>query len=206
MGSISDPNLDESARESRKGTRPMRRRACSLACCCSWSPPPLSPPAREPARSDVKLGLVAYSTPARRTARSSRSSRRRRRGRGSASPSRTARRVTRHGPFSAGLKADIVALSLAPDVDAARQGRPRRRRTGTSSRTRGSSPTRSSCSSVRDGNPKHIKTWNDLLKPGRLGDHAEPVHVGWRPLERDGRLRRVASSRARRRSRRRRTC
>ena len=33
-------------------------------------------------------------------------------------------------------------------------------------RTTGSSPTRSSCSCVRKGNPKHIKTWDDLVKPG----------------------------------------
>ena len=34
------------------------------------------------------------------------------------------------------------------------------------SRTRASSPTRSSSFVVRKGNPKHIKTWADLLKPG----------------------------------------
>ena len=39
-------------------------------------------------------------------------------------------------------------------------------RTGTSRATAGSPPTPSSCSRVRDGNPKHIKGWNDLIKPG----------------------------------------
>ena len=43
---------------------------------------------------------------------------------------------------------------------------------------------------VRKGNPKHIKTWDDLIKPGVAGHHAEPVHLGRREVEPDGRLRR----------------
>ena len=43
---------------------------------------------------------------------------------------------------------------------------------------------------VRKGNPKNIKSWEDLVKPGVEVINAEPVHLRRRPLERDGRLRR----------------
>jgi sulfate/thiosulfate transport system substrate-binding protein len=65
----------------------------------------------------------------------------------------------------AGLKADIVALSLAPDVDDlvtaglvdAKWNRQSYRGMVTNSVV---------VFIVRKGNPKKIKTWNDLLKPG----------------------------------------
>ena len=47
---------------------------------------------------------------------------------------------------------------------------------------------------VRNGNPKNIKTWNDLHQARRPGHHAEPVHLGRRALERHGRLRRAAQA------------
>ena len=75
------------------------------------------------------------------------------------------------------------------------------RRTGTRTRTRASSRARSSCSSSATGNPKHIRSWNDLIKPGVAGADAEPVHLGRRALERPRRVRRAAQARARRRSR-----
>ena len=45
---------------------------------------------------------------------------------------------------------------------------------------------------VRKGNPKHIKTWDDLIKPGVQVLTPEPVHLGQRALEHHGRLRRPA--------------
>ena len=36
---------------------------------------------------------------------------------------------------------------------------------------------------VRKGNPKGIKDWDDLVKPGRPGHHAEPQDLGRRALE-----------------------
>jgi sulfate transport system substrate-binding protein len=65
----------------------------------------------------------------------------------------------------AGLKADIVALSLAPDVDQlvkaglvdAKWNRQSYRGIVTNSLV---------VFAVRDGNPKHIRGWDDLLKPG----------------------------------------
>ena len=66
---------------------------------------------------------------------------------------------------AAGLKADIVALSLAPDVDVlvkeglvdAKWNRQSYRGMVTDSLV---------VFAVRDGNPKKIKAWDDLLKPG----------------------------------------
>ncbi len=42
---------------------------------------------------------------------------------------------------------------------------------------------------VRKGNPKGIKSWEDIVKPGVEVDHAEPVHLGRRQVEPDGRVR-----------------
>ena len=69
----------------------------------------------------------------------------------------------------------------------ARQGRPRRQELEQATRTTGSSPTPSSCSCCGTGNPKHIKTWDDLDQAGRPGRDPEPVHLGRRALERHGR-------------------
>jgi sulfate/thiosulfate transport system substrate-binding protein len=65
----------------------------------------------------------------------------------------------------AGLKADIVALSLAPDIDTlVRAGLvdPKWNRQS----YRGMVTDSVVVFAVRDGNPKHIRSWDDLLKPG----------------------------------------
>lgn len=65
----------------------------------------------------------------------------------------------------AGLKADVVAFSLAPDVD-------RLVKAGLVDGTWADTPNKGLVSTsvvalvVRKGNPKHIKGWDDLLKPG----------------------------------------
>jgi len=65
----------------------------------------------------------------------------------------------------AGLKADVVAFSLAPDVD-------RLVKAGLVDSTWADTPTKGMVSDsvvalvVRKGNPKHITGWDDLLKPG----------------------------------------
>jgi sulfate/thiosulfate transport system substrate-binding protein len=64
-----------------------------------------------------------------------------------------------------GLAADVVAFSLAPDMD-------RLVKDGLVSKDWTSTPTQGLVSKsvvsliVRKGNPKHIRTWDDLLKPG----------------------------------------
>jgi sulfate transport system substrate-binding protein len=65
----------------------------------------------------------------------------------------------------AGLKSDVVAFSLAPDVD-------RLVKAGLVDPNWAATPTKGFVSTsvvalvVRKGNPKHIKGWDDLLKPG----------------------------------------
>src|SRR5262245_51111544 len=64
----------------------------------------------------------------------------------------------------AGLKADIVALSLAPDMDTLVKGGlvdPRWNRRS----YRGMVTDSVVVFAVRDGNPKHIRSWDDLLEP-----------------------------------------
>jgi sulfate/thiosulfate transport system substrate-binding protein len=64
-----------------------------------------------------------------------------------------------------GLKADVVTFSLAPDVD-------RLVKDGLVAKDWANTPTQGNVSRsvvsliVRKGNPKHIRTWADLLKPG----------------------------------------
>ncbi|WP_028058710.1 sulfate ABC transporter substrate-binding protein [Candidatus Solirubrobacter pratensis] len=66
---------------------------------------------------------------------------------------------------AAGQPADVVAFSLAPDVD-------KLVKTGLVADDWADTPTKGFVSNsvvvlmVRKGNPKHIKTWADLLKPG----------------------------------------
>ena len=67
---------------------------------------------------------------------------------------------------AAGLPADVVALSLAPDVDALVKAG-----LVAATGTRATATTGIVTDSVvvfvvRKGNPKHIKTWDDLVKPG----------------------------------------
>ena len=93
----------------------------------------------------------------------------------------------------AGLEADIVALSLAPDVDElvtaglvdAKWKKQSYKGMVTDSLV---------VFVVRDGNPKKIKGWNDLTPPRPRGHHAEPVHLGRRALEHHGRVWRVAEA------------
>ena len=105
----------------------------------------------------------------------------------------------------AGLKADIVALSLAPDMDELVKAglvdaRWSARATAAWSRTRSSS------SPSATGNPKRSTAGTTCVKPGVEVDHAEPVHLGRRALEHHGRLRRAAEAGQDRRRRRRPTC
>ena len=65
----------------------------------------------------------------------------------------------------AGLKADVVELSLAPDMDTLVKAGlvdPRWNRQS----YRGIVTDSLVVFAVRDGNPKHIRSWDDLLKPG----------------------------------------
>ena len=95
---------------------------------------------------------------------------------------------------AAGLQADVVDSLARARHRPARQGGHRRRELEHRTRTTGIVTDSVVVFIVRKGNPKHIKGWDDLIKPGVAGAHAEPVHLGRRALERDGRLRRAAQA------------
>src|SRR3954469_20735630 len=66
-----------------------------------------------------------------------------------------------------GLQADIVTLALAYDIDAIRDTGHLIARDGQARLPQNSTPyTSAIVLLVRKGNPKHIKDWNDLVRPG----------------------------------------
>ena len=106
------------------GERERRARTARPSCRSSPTPPPRSsttrrsPPSRRPPPARTSASTQSYGA--------------------SGDQSRA---------VAGGLAADVVEFSLAPDVDAPRQGRPRRAGLERQRRTRASSPTRSSRSS-----------------------------------------------------------
>ena len=48
---------------------------------------------------------------------------------------------------------------------------------------------------LRNGNPKKVKGWNDLIKSGRPGRHGQPVHRRYRQVEHSRCLRCPAAAR-----------
>ena len=88
-----------------------------------------------------------------------------------------------------GLEADVVTLALAYDIDQIAEKGGLLPANWQSRLPNNSSPyTSTIVFLVRKGNPKGIKDWGDLVKPGRLGHHAQPQDLGRRPLELPGRL------------------
>ena len=65
-----------------------------------------------------------------------------------------------------GLKADVVSFSIEPDVERLVEGGVIARDWKAATRTRGLVSKSIVSFIVRKGNPKAIRTWNDLLKPG----------------------------------------
>jgi sulfate/thiosulfate transport system substrate-binding protein len=114
---------------------------------------------------DVKLSLIAYSTPREAYAKLIPMFQATPAGDGVSFTQSYGASGDQARAVQAGLKADIVALSLAPDVDQlvkagivdAKWNRQSYRGMVTDSVV---------VFAVRDGNPKKIKSWDDLLKPG----------------------------------------
>ncbi len=79
-----------------------------------------------------------------------------------------------------GLEADVVTLALAYDIDAVCRARPSCiPPTGRSACKHNSSPyTSTFVFLVRKGNPKGIKDWSDLVKPGVSVITANPKTSG----------------------------
>ena len=66
----------------------------------------------------------------------------------------------------AGQKADVVTFSTEPDMTRLVDAGPRRADAGRTATNEGLVTTSVVSFVVREGNPKNIKTWDDLLKPG----------------------------------------
>jgi sulfate transport system substrate-binding protein len=114
---------------------------------------------------DVKLSLVAYSTPRDAYARIIPLFERTPQGQGVSFTQSYGASGDQARAVQNGLRADVVALSLGPDVDqlvkagivAANWNMQSYKGIVTDSVV---------VFVLRDGNPKHIKGWNDLLRPG----------------------------------------
>jgi sulfate/thiosulfate transport system substrate-binding protein len=117
------------------------------------------------ATRDVKLALVAYSTPREAYNQLIPEFQKTQAGDGVSFSQSYAASGDQARAVKAGLKADIVALSLAPDVDElvsaglvdANWKRQSYRGMVTNSLV---------VFVVREGNPKKIRSWNDLVRPG----------------------------------------
>jgi sulfate transport system substrate-binding protein len=125
----------------------------------------LNGPSASASRQDVNLNLVSYSTPREAYKKIIPAFQKTPAGRGvdftqSYGPSGDQSRAVLNG-----LPADVVEFSLEPDVTALVNG-------GLVSKGWNRGPTKGMVTNsvvvfvVRDGNPKHIKGWSDLIKPG----------------------------------------
>jgi sulfate/thiosulfate transport system substrate-binding protein len=117
------------------------------------------------ASRDVKLTLVAYSTPKDAYGQLISGFQKTRAGKDVSFSQSYGASGEQSRAVAAGLDADIVAFSLAPDITSLvlKKLVP----PGWSKDKWGGMVTRSVVVFVvRDGNPKKLKTWNDLLKPG----------------------------------------
>jgi sulfate/thiosulfate-binding protein len=117
------------------------------------------------ASKDTKLTLVAYSTPKEAYGQLITSFQKTRAGNGVSFSQSYAASGEQSRAVAAGLDADIVAFSLEPDITSLVQKNivPK---TWNKDKYKGMVTRSVVVFVVRDGNPKKLKAWNDLLKPG----------------------------------------
>src|SRR5438128_7534328 len=115
--------------------------------------------------ADVKLSLIAYSTPAAAYAKLIAAFQKTPDGAGVSFTQSYGASGDQARAVAAGLPADIVNLSLAPDVDSLVKA-------GLVDSTWNRQSYKGMVTDsvvvlvLRDGNPEHIASWNDLLRPG----------------------------------------
>ena len=117
------------------------------------------------ASKDTKLTLVAYSTPKEAYGQLITAFQKTKAGNGVSFSQSYAASGEQSRAVAAGLDADIVAFSLEPDITSLVQ----KKIVPTSwnkDKFKGMVTRSVVVFVVRDGNPKKLKTWNDLLKPG----------------------------------------
>ncbi|HEY5661197.1 MAG TPA: sulfate ABC transporter substrate-binding protein [Gaiellaceae bacterium] len=117
------------------------------------------------AARDTKLALVAYSTPKDAYGQLIPAFQKTRAGQGISFSQSYGASGDQSRAVASGLPADIVALSLAPDISSLVQKHlvPQ---SWNKDRYHGMVTRSVVVFVVRDGNPKHIKSWSDLVKPG----------------------------------------
>ena len=117
------------------------------------------------ASKDTKLTLVAYSTPKEAYGQLITAFQKTKAGNGVSFSQSYAASGEQSRAVAAGLDADVVAFSLEPDITSLVQKRivPA---SWNKAKFKGMVTRSVVVFVVRDGNPKKLKTWNDLLKPG----------------------------------------
>jgi sulfate/thiosulfate transport system substrate-binding protein len=117
------------------------------------------------ASKDTKLTLVAYSTPKDAYGQLITAFQRTQAGNGVSFSQSYGASGEQSRAVAAGLDADVVAFSLEPDIAALVQKK-LVARSWNKDRLKGMVTRSVVVFIVRDGNPKKLKTWSDLLKPG----------------------------------------
>jgi sulfate/thiosulfate-binding protein len=117
------------------------------------------------ASKDTKLTLVAYSTPKEAYGQLITAFQKSQAGKSVTFSQSYAASGEQSRAVAAGLDADIVAFSLEPDITSLVQKKIVAR-TWNKDKYKGMVTRSVVVFVVRDGNPKKLKTWNDLLKPG----------------------------------------
>jgi sulfate/thiosulfate transport system substrate-binding protein len=117
------------------------------------------------ARQDAHLTLVAYSTPQPAFARLIPAFQATAGGKGVSFDQSYGASGDQARAIIAGLKADVVDLSLEPDMNLLVQNK-LVAKTWNENRYDGIITRSVVCFVVRPGNPKHLRTWDDLVKPG----------------------------------------
>src|SRR5256714_8194447 len=117
------------------------------------------------AARDTKLALVAYSTPKDAYSQLIPAFQKTHAGQGVSFSQSYGASGDQSRAVAAGLSADIVALSLAPDVSALVQ-KHLVAQSWNKDKFHGMVTRSVVVFVVRDGNPKKIRTWSDLVKPG----------------------------------------
>src|SRR6478735_2842395 len=117
------------------------------------------------ASKDTKLTLVAYSTPKEAYGQLITAFQKTKAGNGVSFSQSYAASGEQSRAVAAGLDADVVAFSLEPDITSLVQKKivPKN---WNKDKYKGMVTRSVVVFIVRDGNPKKLKTWNDLLKPG----------------------------------------
>ena len=179
--------------------------ALGLVAAGRSRPRPAPTPRHPPRSADTELSLVAYSTPREAYGKLIPLFQKTPQGEDVGFTQSYGASGEQARAVKAGLNADIVALSLAPDVDElVKAGLVDANWKKQSLQGHGHELGRRLRRARRQ--PEEDQELGRPAPARRRGRHAEPVHLRRRALERHGRVRRVAEGSARRTSRRRRTC